>query len=252
MKIKIMIFSLLMYSLLTPNLDDISFAQNPKLREITSLDDLERLITSTSYDDRYFAAVNIRSIPDLDVKRAAGILVEGIILETDQPSTLDFHPRSYITDSERLIRMMIFSLADLGPSINELLHSYSKSLSGDVADWMIVALGHQKDESVHGDLGKIMLSNHDPNLRSMAARALYEFADSTDIPLLTEALKDDYYVALPKNKENLPEDELTIWYPVREDAASALRRLGYFVRFERHDVILKEPGEWEKNQPEKR
>lgn len=251
-KVEIVISLLFTFTLLLANYMNISFAQGSKIRQISSMDEFEDLISSPSYSDRSFAAANVASIPDLDEKKAAEILVQGIILELEHPSTLNSHPNSYLTDSERLIGMMVYSLADLGSPVNELLRSYVNSLSGYTVDWIIVVLGLQEDELAHRDLDRIMLNNDDPNLRSMAARALYENADSTDIPYLLEALKDEYYVSLPRNEENLPENELTIWYPVREDAASVLRKLGYSVSLVRHEVILKEPGEWDETQRQQR
>jgi hypothetical protein len=223
-------------------------AQKSKSREFNSIDELETMIKSPSWEDRLFAAQNFFSIPQIDTMKATEILVDGIVLEAAQPSSLEFPPRSYLNNSERIIRKLIFNLVDLGPSIFDTLDSYVDDLSGESRAWILIVFGLLKDPSAHQEIREILLKHPNPNLRSMAGRALYEYADTADIAALKEALTDDYNLTI-SSCTSVSGDLYEIVYPVRQEAASALRRMGYYVVFEGAKTTLKEPGEWHEDQP---
>jgi len=224
--------------------------QEKESREINTMSDLEMMMKSSSWEDRMFAAQNLLFMSQIDTMKAVEILVDAIVLESAQSSSLEFPPRSYLNNSERILRKLIFDLVDLGPSIIDDLYIYADNLSGEPRAWVLIALGLQEEPSVHIEIRKILLENPDPNLRSMAARALYEYADTLDIPSLKEALTDDYKLTI-NSCTPTSGDLYEVVYPVRQEAASTLRKMGFYVLLEGAKTFLKEPGEWDNDYPEK-
>jgi len=93
--------------------------------------------------------------------------------------------------------------------------------------FLILTLGFLKDEDVHDDIRDLLANDHEGNIRATAARTLAKYIDVNDIPLLKEALKD---TARVKNTSDVfYEGRPEFRYPVRQEAAVPLRKMGFKV-----------------------
>ncbi len=228
----------------TAGSNHVTRAQGSDSSEITTIDKLERMVRSGVWEDRFQAAHKLQSLSNLDTTRATEILIEGITLEALKPSSLEYGRRSYLSNSERLLRKYTFDLVDLAPASARLLHFYADSLTGDARSWLIIALGLQYEKSAHVELRTILSGATDPNLRAMAARALSVYSDSADIPLFKQALLDAHNVTMQRDYGPESQDMARVVYPVREEAAGGLRKMGFEVILEGAEVTIKEPGKW--------
>jgi len=184
-------------------------------------------------NDRFYAVRQILSVPNLDTVKAVDIIIEGIKLESEQPSSLEYMRSSCLSYSEYILRNYLFDLNDLSPSITQLLYSYLDTSQGDVKSWVVIALGFQKVQTVHDELGTIMLSDPDPNLRAMAARSLCQYGDTSDVPLFKEALLDTHHVTVESDVFISEDDDgISTVYPVVMEAVGALVKMGYEVKYD--------------------
>jgi len=198
-----------------------------------TLEKIEQLVKSADMNDRFYAVRQILSVPNLDTVKAVDIIIEGIKLESEQPSSLEYMRSSCLSYSEYILRNYLFDLNDLSPSITQLLYSYLDTSQGDVKSWVVIALGFQKVQTVHDELGTIMLSDPDPNLRAMAARSLCQYGDTSDVPLFKEALLDTHHVTVESDVFISEDDDgISTVYPVVMEAVGALVKMGYEVKYD--------------------
>jgi len=211
--------------------------QDYDLPEILTIEKLDEMSKSSGWQERFYAAKFSLSIPDFDTIAISKLFVESINREILHPSSLEFSLNSYATNSERVLRQYVFNLVELGPSITSLLYSYLDSLSGDVRNWIIIVLGFDKQQSVHEELRLLLLNNPNPNLRSMAARALSQYADSSDIEVFKKALSDPHKITYQSDHITETQGNTRTVYPVHSEAAAALREMGYVITVDSSGVF---------------
>ncbi|MCJ7736731.1 MAG: HEAT repeat domain-containing protein, partial [Anaerolineae bacterium] len=115
------------------------------------------------------------------------------------------------------------ALSELGPAAISALREAADGASGEVREHILVALVYAGDREAVPHTRELVTQASSPAVRMDAARALGQAGDLEAIPQLAAALQDSYVVT--------GEDDLGAYtmYPVREQAAAALRALGVTV-----------------------
>jgi len=192
--------------------------------------DFATLVHSPKWEDRDLAAYTIFSNADLDTIEIISLVIEGIKTEVSDPSSSLMPVGSYLTHSERILRKYIIDLQEIGPTWSPVLRDYYSRLTGDARIWIAIALGCQEDSSVHHILTDIIFSSSDCNMKAMSIKALSTYSDTNDIHTYEKALLDTCSVII---NNDVSVDGTTfheMYYPVRAEAITALKRLGCLVR----------------------
>jgi len=192
-------------------------------------EELEQMIQSPIWTDRWGVADKLISSANLDTNRTVQILLNAIRSEIENPVSTEYRIGSYRTISETLLQQYFFALVSLGPSIATALHSYADSTAVSFRPWPLMALGFLKDQSIYEDI-KRLTSYPDPLVRSMAISALVEYGKIGDISIFERALSDSFSVKTTTHiilEDGKPATAMV--FPIREQAISALRKLNLTV-----------------------
>ena len=122
------------------------------------------------------------------------------------------------------------ALTELGPEAVPALSEAVDDASGETREHLLIALTYAGDRDVLPEARALVTQAADPVVRMDVARALGKAGDQDAVAQLEAALQDPYVVTA--------EDHLGTYtiYPVREQAAAALRALG--VPVERQDDAI--------------
>ena len=137
--------------------------------------------------------------------------------------------------TEYLQGQYVRAMADIGPDAIPLLRKHlsalEKSKKREARDLVleiqcvVLALGFLKAEGVRPHIEEILLQDEDGMQRAFAAYVLYKMgssdASNASIPALMKALRDRFHV-----KRKYVNGQLIDYYPVRDQAARALCKLG--------------------------
>ena len=169
--------------------------------------------------DRYAAAYEL--IGDPDVK--TGDLVEqlGAALVGELAAPSEGSSESWFTFSESLARAYTTGLGSPGADAIPDLRRLLDNTDGPARAWVVLALGYAGDESAAPDLAELLDSS--PAVQVQAIDLLGQFGYTEVIPELRALLDDPLSVENP----HLPDADPR--YPVRDEAAAALRKLGLTV-----------------------
>jgi hypothetical protein len=198
----------------------------------------ENAIKSKDWLERYRAASFILEMPNLDTLWAAGLIMNGINIETNDPSPAKLFLSSAFTYSQLIINRFIFDLDSLGKATIPTLKNAIKKAKGKYSDCLKLALAFNSDPTVHEDIRLILMRDVDANMRLMAATALVEYDDSSDVPLLLNALSDTTRV-VTKGDVYIPGKGFErSEYPVSSAAAKSLNTMGYKITKENGRYLL--------------
>jgi HEAT repeat protein len=173
--------------------------------------------------ERLSAVWSLPERGDLSVETRAGLLVEGLEEELAAPAQDAPLKDSYLPASALLRLHFTRVLSELGPEAIPALRAQLDGASGAAREQLLVALAYAGDEDVLPQVRELVTQAADPVVRMDAARALGQAGDEDALPQLQAALADPYVVTA--------QDDLGTYtiYPVREQAAGALRALGVTV-----------------------
>jgi hypothetical protein len=147
--------------------------------------------------------------------------------EIISPSSNERQVGSYATISQRIVRNLIFQLADLGPARADDIYEEAKSQSSRSSTALLISLGLMSDSRVHDDIRKIVRTETDPNLRAMAVRALSAYGDTLDIPIFLDAMADTNIVVMELDVATHDGQYQKRVDIVALEAVPALYKLGY-------------------------
>jgi len=172
---------------------------------------------------RLAAAWSLPGRDDLSLKTRAALLVEGLEGELAAP-TEDAPLKDTYLPASALVRLHYTRvLSELGPAAIPALRAQLDSASSGAREHLLVALAYAGDGDVLPQVRELVTQAVDPIVRMDAARALGQAGDQDAVSQLQAALADPYVVTAV--------DDLGAYtiYPVREQAAGALRALGMAV-----------------------
>jgi HEAT repeat protein len=148
---------------------------------------------------------------------------------------------SYATEPQYKIRQYIFALEDIGtpaiPFISRELNADGNINYKEYSTICLCMAGGKKTPSpeVKSEIIRIAKNSSNGEIRTLGMRILGEWEDKTLIPLLKDALNDNYKVAVktdfitPGTYKGVDGCYYFDYYPVRNEAFSALRKLGVYV-----------------------
>jgi HEAT repeat protein len=157
---------------------------------------------------------------DIPIKKRVQMLVEAISAEVVTPTTGVTVQNSYLEAGQVLRLILVRSLSELGDTAISDLRQAVQNADGVTREHLLVALVYLGDKDSLLEVRDLVTGSSDPVVRMDAARALGIVKDQQAIPMLVEALQDDFLVNA--------QDSLGAFsaYPVREQAAGALDLLG--------------------------
>lgn len=164
-----------------------------------------------------------------DTSKAVADLISALENEFEYPSSKEQIRQSWMTHSDLALKRYILTLGQIGPSISDQLRDTMGSLPFQTKNSVIISLGIQGDSTTKDDLRTIVSSNESPDLRAYAVIALRQFRDTTDIELFKGALADTFGVRVYRDYILEDGNDYDDIYPVREEAAGALREMGFTV-----------------------
>ena len=206
-------------------------ASNPYPARLT-LNQISTLSNSTNWFDRWRAANSVIDAIDFDTTTAVSTIVTGIANELNDPVNPTFADLGLgiIPGMDDIIRKYLDNLSILGPNILSMIIEHQNLNNPSLNIWLIIARGMLKDESIKDSLEVIARVNLNPNIRSLAIRAISNFKDVNDLSIFKESLKDTSYFSIT---EDFSVDGNGLlrrrYYPVRIEAINGLKKLGYKV-----------------------
>jgi HEAT repeat protein len=183
------------------------------------------MLRDSSWRTRLAAANSLRTMGQLSVPRRAALLAEAIDREAAAPTSGPPFAGSYLPLSSVLRLQYLGLLEELGAPAADAVGSAAAPVSPAGREWRtlaVAATGDPKGAPVIREL----LASSDPAVRMTAARYLGYLRDRDAIPALRRALTDPFTATAV---EDAPGRRHAPFYPVRQQAARALRVLGVVV-----------------------
>jgi hypothetical protein len=151
-------FSILTYSLIFSFFIPLNLSQSDNPKEEMSLkkEQIQRLIKSPQVTDREKGANLVLNAIDFDTVWAVQTILDGLLFEENYlKESKKLHAR-YVYTSWDIIQRYNRDLAFLGSNSAAAIGSIYESSNRDKNKWAVIALGYQKEETVHDELRNII------------------------------------------------------------------------------------------------
>ena len=198
----------------------------PQRRSVTRAE-VDSLVNSSDFFERYEGAKLLFSARDFDTTWAYEAIIEGIRIENEKLKETGFHFKYFQMNPDQIFPIYVEGLAALSKNSPGRLRQYSSSLTAEMKEWLTVASGFLADESVHQDIRQIISTTSNIILKGNALRAIAEYGDTSDVPLLTMALTDTLAMIEIDEPHMGVSDIPPSYNPVIPAAMYALNKLGY-------------------------
>lgn len=216
--------------------DDVRKGENEKLVE------LEKGLKGKDLRQRANIAREIGKLKELPVDKRARLLITALKDEHLNPQSNEVETwTGYSTVTEFLKNSYVLTLRDMGEEVIPILKESHKKETGEMKEKIVVVLGYLGDTTVYDDLIEIIKKSKNPYNKAKAIRVISDskIGGRELIPLYKELIKDDFHVRMKTDIRYPPEhDYKNIYYPVREEAFSALLKLGINVRRDKNEVYV--------------
>jgi HEAT repeat protein len=177
-------------------------------------------LQAETWTERLAVAWTISERDDIAVDERVDLLMAGLEHEVAVPSQGAPPVGAYLASGPMMRLQFGRRLAELGPEAAPHLRDAVENAQGEARQHALVALAYLGEEDVIPQVRELLRTAKSPVVRMDAARALGEAGATEAIPDLTAALDDP--VVIQATGDTGP---YTI-YPVREQAAGALIKLG--------------------------
>ncbi|UCF36627.1 MAG: HEAT repeat domain-containing protein [Acidobacteriota bacterium] len=184
-----------------------------------SIAELKAALRGERWEDRLAAVGQMKTRDDIPSGERIEILAEALAHEVTIQDPLRAEG-SYLSATDIVRVHLTRDLGELGRDARETLRESLDQASGEARDRLILALGHAGDQSVSAEILKLLEGSENVAIRMEAARVLGLLDYREAIEALERALEDPAVVSAQGHLRSY-----TI-YPVREQAAGALLRLG--------------------------
>lgn len=203
----------------------------------------EKSLQNENAMQRAKAAHEIMRSKEISMNTKAKLLLRALKNEhlTPQADTTNTMT-GYLTTTEYLKTQYVLALKGLGKDVVPILKENYGKENGEMKEELVVLLGYLGDAEVYNEIVDVVRKTQNPYTKAKAIRALSGLGvGSNDLIILyIDALKDDFYVRVRSDKRRPPDlDFMNIYYPVREEAFSALRILGVQVERNKNEFYIK-------------
>lgn len=186
--------------------------------------DLRAALGADDWQQRQAVAQALPTRTDIAAAERADMLLAAVATEAGEPIEAQPPNGAYLSASGLLRLTYTRSLGALGPDALATLRRAAQSDDAAVRERAILALGYAGDREALPQLRALLAESADGDVRMLAAFLLGELQDRDAIPALETALADEYNVYFEGDG-----DVATTIYPVRNQAAGALHKLGVAV-----------------------
>lgn len=188
------------------------------------------MLRDSSWRTRMAAANALRTMSALSVPQRAALLAQAIEAESAAPTSGPRFAGSYLPLTSVLRLQYLGLLEDFGAEATEAVARADRPATSAGREWRALALGATGEKASAPQLRELLASS-DPAVRMTAARYLGYLQDREAVPVLRRALTDTF---TSTNVNDTPGKAPATFYPVREQAARALRTLGLKVERRGH------------------
>jgi len=222
MKIKTLIISAMVF------IAGISCGQeNPQKQDVSQREHLQNIsrLRLDLAKEKVFVATNMAD--------KCQIIVSSLQEEVSSPVTFKI-PNNYMTVSQLAERGYLDMLLALGEDSVDYLDEILPTTADRVKKIIQFAMAKNGDKELYPDLVETVDSEEEPFLRYLAVRALGYIQKRDVVPVLKKALKDPYFIDASDcgGKYRV--------FPVREEAAQALKRRGMDVKQKGENIEISE------------
>ncbi len=192
-----------------------------------SRSEIDSLINLPESYQRQEAADSILNTIDFDTTWAFVTIIKGIQIEEAYMERSEDINSRYVWNSWWNIKQYVHDLVFLGLNSATSLKSFGENLPHDQKTWVLIARGHQKDETIHDILRQVITGKENSLRKAMAVEALSQYKDTSDISIFVDAALDN------KNSiEWAGDSDLPGFNPVAERGVAALREMGYILEWD--------------------
>jgi HEAT repeat protein len=185
------------------------------------LEDIDTMMLSADYMNRALAAAVIADGKISDTAKCVELLVNALEKEINQPLSDELASEFSWTVTEFLLGQYLYDLRVLlYTKGSEFLKPYLHSSAGEMKTLLILAAGLLGDKEVRDDIRQIYLENENGFIRSAAIQVMNIFPEMKDLPVLKNALNDEYLITDRFGNERSP---------IRGAASGALIKLGFSI-----------------------
>ena len=182
--------------------------------------EMESMLAGDSFPYKLSTARLLAGRKDIPVKERVRLLATALAAEVESPSDSATVKDSYLAGGQVLRLILVRGLSELGAKALPDVRLAAEGAEGITREHLLVALAYMGDKDALPEVRLLVTGSSDPAVRMDAARALGIVKDKQAVPVLVEALRDDFEV----NARNSLHEYSA--YPVREQAAGALDLLG--------------------------
>jgi HEAT repeat protein len=206
---------------------------DPTQRAITP-DQIPAMLRDTSWQTRLRAANALPSMDALPLDRRVGLLAEALDREVTAPASGPPFMGSYLLLTSTLRINYLRLLENLGAPASGPVRAAGKPSTPAGREWRTLALAATGSRESIPDL-RGLLSSSDPAVRMTAARYLGFLKDQDAIQALKQALADPFTASTAGHGQAEARGR---FYPVRQQAARALRVLGVSLKRQGDSYVL--------------
>lgn len=192
----------------------------------------ERLLTEEDWRIKKKIATKLSKLSNVEAAVKVCAILKVLKEECKNPIIIDEKTAEDNMDVPITGGRYLYDLVNIGSPAIPFLKREIQGESGEVREIIIIALGLLKDEEAFSPLLDLALNSQNGWIRSDAVRALGEFGNKEAIPILEKALKDDFSIRAFPIDVKVPAgyEYMQIYYPVRQSAFFALKKMGVEVK----------------------
>lgn len=187
---------------------------------------LQVMVRSTDWRVRRRAAGSLAERRDLPPERRAELLLDVLEQEVATPAKGPPPAGSYLPLTGVMRLHYVHLVGDLGGPATGPARAAVRDASGERREWTTIALGATGAKEAVPGLRELLRGSRHTDVRMSAAYFLGELHDRSAVDDLKAALRDPGTARVVSDVSGAPDRAL---YPVREQAARALRTLGVSV-----------------------
>lgn len=182
--------------------------------------------------------------PEIRTKPLIEALKKEVSINFDSNTSQQTLPGAYATESQHKICQFIYAIGDVGvqvtPYVSKVLDSASDNNSKEYLAICLGFIGNKDNKillpKIKTEIIHLAKDSADGYTRLMAMRVLEKWKDPNLVSIFEEGLNDNFKVAVstdlvtPDTYKGIDGRVYYDCYPVRDEAASALRKLGINVQ----------------------